>query len=162
MGVSSFPAGGGGAKEKRVDLFTATGAWTAPAGVSYAIAYVLGGGGGGGGKSNSSGSLGGSSIFGSITSRGGQGGTASQSYESGSVGKNAQANTGAGGEPKGTASTSTSNDAHGGGYSRIIQAGQAVVSGTSYTVTVGAGGSSGTDAGSGGSGYLAIEYYVEA
>ena len=36
------------AKEKRIEAFTGSGTWTVPAGVTYAIAHMLGGGGSGG------------------------------------------------------------------------------------------------------------------
>lgn len=157
MSYSVYPAPSG-AKEKRVALFTATGSWTAPAGVTYAIAHILAGGGGGGGSSN--GGYGGTSSCFGVSALGAAGGTQGQSTDWGS-GVSAQANTGGGGG-------STRNGPPNQGWipaaspafsASILVTGSIVSPGTSYTVTIGAGGSNGGNAGNGGSGYVAIEYY---
>lgn len=48
MGLSVFPAPGGGVTQK-VDVFTSTGTWTAPSNCSSVEVFLVGGGGGGGG-----------------------------------------------------------------------------------------------------------------
>lgn len=154
----SFKSLGSSAKEKRVVLFTATGSWTAPAGVTYAIATIMPGGGGGGGSSN--GGYGGSSSCFGATALGATGGTQGQSVDWGS-GVSGQANTGNGGG-------STRNGPANQGWipasssafnANALTFGATVSPGTAYTVTVGAGGSNGGNAGNGGSGYVSIEYY---
>jgi hypothetical protein len=143
-------------KEKRIAAFTGSGTWTVPAGVTYAIAHMLGGGGGGGGTAP------------------GDGGASSVAFSSGTVSSNggvrfrntadnaawtfaALANTGRG------ASLNNSNGDNGSaaGDSTYIVAGAAVTPAASITVTVGAGGAAGTNGKAGGSGYVYIEYYEE-
>jgi len=145
-----------------VAAFTASGTWTVPAGVTYAIAHIRAGGGGVG------------------TSGAGAGGTSSVAFSGGTIsatGGNAHnspsiavrtssagpANSGAGafftawdnngfdtGLGAGSGATS-------GAY---IVAGGAVTPAASITVTVGAGGTAGTSGAAGGSGYIWISYQV--
>ena len=164
MGVSSFPpvsGGGGASKERRIDYFSATGTWTAPTGVSYAIFTLVSGGGGGGGT-GASGSAGGDSSFNAISLLGGTPGTKAQGGLV-AVGASAGVNTGLGGAARGvdTSSTSSATATNGLSSQKIIR-GTAVVEATGYAVVVGAGGSGGENAGSGGSGYVTVEYLVEA
>lgn len=156
-----FPTGGA-VKTTKVEAFTASGTFTPPAGVTYAIAHIRAGGGGVG------------------NSGAGNGGTSSVAFASGTVsatGGNAQNSpslsvrtVSAGPANSGWGATYVSWDNNGfdtgigagsgataGAY---IVAGGAVTPGTGITVTVGAGGaagSSGTGA-AGGSGYVWIEY----
>jgi hypothetical protein len=60
-------------KEKRIEAFTGSGTWTVPAGVTYAIAHMLGGG-GGVGQGTTPGNGGDSSVAfasGTVISKGG-------------------------------------------------------------------------------------------
>jgi hypothetical protein len=159
---SSTPAAGGG-KEKRVQLFNATGTWVAPAGVTYAIAHLMSGGGPGGAYNVASAVGGNSSAFG--TSHTG----ASTAQEIGFgyttndyVGLDGRPNTGQGG------SGFCQNEQRGptapeGFESTIKKVGAVVVPGTSYTITVGAGAprsTSGSGHAGGGSGYVCVEYWI--
>lgn len=147
-----------------VAAFTASGTWTVPAGVTYAIAHIRAGGGGVG------------------NSGAGNGGTSSVAFASGTVsatGGNAQNSpslsvrtVSAGPANSGWGATYVSWDNNGfdtgigagsgataGAY---IVAGATVTPGGSITVTVGAGGTAGTSGtgAAGGSGYVWIEYQV--
>lgn len=139
----------------KVDRFTVTGTWTVPAGVTYAVAHILGGGGGSG------------------TAATGTGGTSSVAFAGGTV--SAAGGTGinnvlgatrfyaAGLANSGKGSLAYS-DQYGGDLSSLdgvyIVAGADVTPGASITVTVGAGGVAGTGGQAGGSGYVWIEYQV--
>lgn len=146
---------------KRIDKFTASGTWTVPAGVTYAIAYMMGGGGGSG-----------------QTGSGGQGGTSSVAFPSGTVsspgmqaggsrhvntyvhGKKAGVNNiGQGAVHVGDGSGGDSNSAPAPAGVFLVGGGT-VTPGGSVAVTVGAGGSAGISGDTGGSGYVYIEYYV--
>lgn len=151
----------GGSKEKRVDLITSTQSWTAPAGVTYAIAHLVAGGGGGGGNQANGTSGGTSSAFGQ-NFLGGTGGNRFGGIYNTSSGVSAGINTGRGGSGQADSSTSAQGLSGNGQGSSTMLFGSSVVPGTSYTITVGAGGSKGSSGGNGGSGYVAIEYYVEA
>ena len=140
-----------------VAAFTASGTWTVPAGVTYAIAHIRGGGGGAGRTGQ------------------GTGGTSSVAFAGGTV-------SAVGGGPLTTGNvTNTTSDAGAtnsgegaramwlvvdqagyvnGGNGAYIVAGGAVTPGASITVTVGAGGVAGTSGSAGGSGYVWIEYQV--
>jgi hypothetical protein len=158
-------------KEKRVERFTTSGTWTVPAGVTYAVANILGGGGGGGGRTSST-SVGGSKgsassvafASGTVTANGGEGGggTTSLFTETGIAGEPNSGN--GGGQIRDTAG-SVGALANTGQRSGVkIVAGAAVTPAASITVTVGSGGAGGgTTAvgGAGGSGYVWIEYFVE-
>ena len=155
---TSFVAVGGAMKEKRIEAFTGSGTWTVPAGVTYAIAHMLGGGGG----------------VGTLAS-GGDGGASSVAFASGTVtgpgssraiaddvinvnkagtnntGQSAQSvRSGAGGQNSGGASSLA-----------YTVAGAPVTPAASITVTVGAGGSAGSFGAIGGSGYVYIEFFEE-
>jgi hypothetical protein len=154
--VDAINAGGG---MTEVTAFTASGTFTVPTGVTYAIAHITGGGGGTGYASN------------------GTGGTSSVAFAGGTVsalGGNATPNAWSGGQFKTMAGMNNSgygaamyqirtadmNDglvmqAQNGAY---IVAGGAVTPAASITVTVGAGGTAGTGGAAGGSGYVWIEY----
>ena len=143
----------------KVAAFTSSGSWTVPAGVTYAIAHILGGGGGGGAQTVGGAGAGGDSSVafasGTVTALGGQEGMATQ------VGGNSTTfdepnNSGRGGK-----SNERANGSCTGGDAQWIVAGAAVTPAASITVTVGAGGTGGTGGlagGDGGSGYVWIEY----
>jgi hypothetical protein len=146
-----------------VATFTATGTWTVPAGVTYAIAHIRAGGGGVGTAANGAG--GNSSVAfsgGTVTATGGAAGFATGAVVvSGAAA--GQANSGNGAifntVTSGTSqySITSPGGAMNGAY---IVAGAAVTPGASITVTVGAGGVAGTSGAAGGTGYVWIEYQV--
>jgi len=146
-------------REKRIEAFTGSGTWTVPAGVTYAIAHMRGGGGGiGQGTTGGDGSA--SSVAfssGTVTANGGNKGTTrSVPHDQLSAGL---ANTG-------NAASIARNDSSPdntmrGGDAQMFVAGAAVTPAASISVTVGAGGSAGTNGAAGGSGYVYIEYYEE-
>lgn len=156
---SAWQAVGGATMIKKVDRFTASGTWTVPTGVTYAIAHMLGGGGGGAAQ----------------TSAGGTGGTSSVAFAGGTVsalggiGRRATGGGGFAGQPDEADNSGRGGVTNGGTYystdAQWVVAGDTVTPGASITVTVGAGGISGTGGnpgGEGGSGYVWIEYYEEA
>ena len=145
----------------KVAAFTSSGTWTVPAGVTYAIAHMLGGGGGGGGLTIGAATAGGNSSVafasGTVTALGGAEGLATQgNYGSGTPFPQPN-NSGRGGHPNTTGSGSCW-----GGDAQWVVAGADVTPAASITVTVGAGGTGDTsgadDGGDGGSGYVWIEY----
>ena len=145
-----------------VAAFTASGTWTVPAGVTYAIAHIRAGGGSTGTASVAAG--GSSSVAfagGTITATGGNGLQAQYDVASGVNHSAGQANSGHGATTSandGVRATSYANPkAQDGAY---IVAGGAVTPAASITVTVGAGGAAGTNGAAGGSGYVWIEYQV--
>ena len=145
-----------------VTAFTASGTFTPPAGVTYAIAHIRAGGGSTGTASVAAG--GNSSVAfagGTITATGGNGLQAQYSAVTGLTHAAGQANSGLGGRSAandGNVAVSTATpQAQDGAY---IVAGGAVTPGTGITVTVGAGGTAGTSGAAGGSGYVWIEYQV--
>ena len=144
-----------------VTAFTASGTFTPPAGVTYAIAHIRAGG-GGCGRGAAGGAGGTSSVAfagGTISATGGNG----SGMASGIVNMAAragQANSGQGASMNGIISSDGGIGANLGGYGAEIVAGGAVTPGTGITVTVGAGGTAGTDGAAGGSGYVWIEYQV--
>jgi hypothetical protein len=137
-----------------VDAFSASGTFTVPAGVTYAIAHIRAGGGGAG--DSSSGAGGTSSVAfagGTISATGGNGANTT----AGSVSVAGATNSGQGAGAR-ASSGSYRSEAADGAY---IVAGGAVTPASSITVTVGAGGAAGTNGGAaGGSGYVWIEYQV--
>ena len=147
---------------KRVARFTGSGTWTVPAGVTYAIAHMLGGGGGiGTGFSGGDGTA--SSVAfasGTVSSLGGHRGVSGQDANpSGAQVQAGQANSGQGAR-RARAGTDDGWGRGGfGGQSQWIVAGAAVTPAANITVTVGNGGSAGTAGAAGGSGYVWIEYY---
>jgi hypothetical protein len=142
-----------------VAAFTASGTWTVPAGVTYAIAHITGGGGGIG--SASSGDGGTSSVAfagGTVSATGGN--LLNNAQLSTSDGSAAGAtNSGYGATRVGRQSTTMAAGATA-GNGAIIVAGASVTPAASITVTVGAGGTAGTGGAAGGSGYVWIEYQV--
>ncbi len=144
-------------KMRNVATFTTSGTWTVPAGVTYAVANILGGGGG------------------AATSAAGTGGTSSVAFASGTV--NAVGGGGCNygfGTPGGVAGAA--NSGKGARASQLwtsaaytlfgaenpqdgtfIVSGAAVTAGASITITVGSGG---TGTVLGGSGLVYIEYEV--
>ena len=145
-----------------VAAFTASGTWTVPAGVTYAIAHILAGGGGTGGTTN--GGAGGTSSVafagGTISATGGNLGIALVGGGGLSfVTVAGAANTGEGAYASGAISGVNAHTAKAGNGAYIV-AGGAVTPAASITVTVGAGGTAGTSGAAGGSGYVWIEYQV--
>jgi hypothetical protein len=143
----------------QVDAFTASGTWTVPSGVTYAIAHIRAGGGGAGRASSGAG--GSSSVAfsgGTITATGG----AALNHN-----RDTQFTTVAGATNSGFGAFFNASDGNGyfttggdAGNGAYIVAGDDVTPGGSITVTVGAGGTAGTNGAAGGSGYVWIEYQV--
>lgn len=153
--VDAINAGGA----VKIEKFTASGTFTPPAGVTYAIAYILAGGGSTGTASVAAGGT--SSVAfaaGTVSATGGNGMTTFiTSNQQQSAG---QANSGFGGATFGTGSGSvTTENAQGKAQDgALITAGGVVTPSVGITVTVGAGGAAGTNGAAGGSGYVYIEY----
>lgn len=156
---------------KRVDLFIASGTWTAPTGVTYAIANIRAGGGGGAGSYNGTagnGSTGGSSSAFGTTALGGAGAHRSNLNGDGNIaGFAGPVNSGDGGGGCGTSTSNGHSPNRSGGAGAYLVIGSSVTPGTGYTITVGAGGAAGTAGfpggaagGAGGSGAVWIEYEV--
>jgi hypothetical protein len=150
-------------KEKRIAAFTGSGTWTVPAGVTYAIAHMLGGGGGAG--RGSSGNGGTSSVGfagGTVSGLGGRG-------QNLIVHLSSNITTGAGIANSGRGAYYSAVEGIGGRHATVGDAGSAqfivaadtVTPAASITVTVGAGGVAGTSGSAGGTGYVYIEYYEE-
>jgi hypothetical protein len=160
---SAWVSVGGATMIKKVEAFTASGTWTVPAGVTYAIAHIRGGGGG---------------TTSGITATQGDGGDSSVAFAGGTVtagggggilivGQNTYNGHAAGPPNSGQGATGTAgaNAYSSGGNAAdgaYIVAGDTVTPAASITVTVGAGGTAGTVGAAGGSGYVWIEYYEEA
>ena len=148
-----FPSGGS-VKTTKVEAFAASGTFTPPAGVTYAIAHIRGGG--GGVSDGAVGGTGGTSSVafasGTISATGGIGhrGIASPTTKAAGA-----ANSGHGGSVSGSAAGSFTAGQDG----ALIVAGGAVTPGTGITVTVGAGGTA-NQAAAGGDGYVWVEYQV--
>ena len=148
------------AKEKRIEAFTGSGTWTVPAGVTYAIAHMLGGGGGGGGQTQSGGNGSASSVAfasGTVSALGAAGGGRSFDVTN-EVPPASTANSGRGGYSN-RGGTNVVNSI--GRDAQWNVAGASVTPGASISVTVGAGGIAGTDGRDGGSGYVYIEFFEE-
>ena len=153
--VDAINAGGG---MTEVTAFTASGTFTVPTGVTYAIAHIRGGGGGIGTASSGAGGTSSVAFAGGTVSATGGGGF--QIYGPSLVSAIAgAANSGIGAVRSGTSAdpTASAGQAPDGAY---IVAGGAVTPAASITVTVGAGGTAGTGGAAGGSGYVWIEYQV--
>ena len=142
-----------------VEAFTASGTFTPPAGVTYAIAHIRAGGGGIGNASSGAGGT--SSVAfagGTISATGGTQVNLTRSDSLSQIIRAGVANSGQGASfglrigGLGIDLTPTAGD---GAY---IVAGGAVTPATGITVTVGAGGTAGTNGAAGGSGYVWIEY----
>jgi hypothetical protein len=151
--VDAINAGGG---MTEVEAFTASGTFTVPTGVTYAIAHITGGGGGVGASAGAGGTSSVAFAGGTISATGGAEMTLA-------VVNNAQwrnagaANSGNGARGVDNAGQQASVVGQDGAY---IVAGDAVTPAASITVTVGAGGTAGTGGAAGGSGYVWIEYLV--
>ena len=143
-----------------VQVFTASGTWTVPAGVTYAIANIRGGGGGAG--SASSGDGGTSSVAfaaGTISATGGKG----MIVGTNGLGISTAAGQANSGNPAYFATDNGSskvNNGSGVGHGTYIVAGGVVSPAASITITIGAGGTAGTNGSAGGSGYIWITYEV--
>jgi hypothetical protein len=166
--VSSFGKGvGEPAMITKVDAFTATNAsYTVPVGVTYMVAYIMGGG-GGAGSYNDSGAGGTSSVAfagGTISATGGNPCKANFGGGGGPFNLNTtagQANSGNGAIMTGSSSSGYFQNLEGRSGAYIV-AGGAVTAGATLAVTVGAGGTAGTSGAAGGSGYVYLEYQVKA
>jgi hypothetical protein len=141
-----------------VEAFTASGTFTPPAGVTYAIAHIRAGGGGVGLSAGTGGTSSVAFAGGTISATGGAPMTVECNPST------AARNAGAANSGNGAIGRDGGVDA---GYNLIgqngayIVAGGAVTAGVGITVTVGAGGTAGTPQGvAGGSGYVWIEYQV--
>jgi hypothetical protein len=144
----------------KVAAFTASGTWTVPAGVTYAIAHIRGGGGGIGISASGAGDGGSSSVAfasGTVTANGGTkaGGAAVAMYPGEASTPPANSGQGARNIDGGSGTFSWTVIATDGAY---IVAGANVTPAASITVTVGAGGTAGTDGEAGATGYVWIEY----
>jgi hypothetical protein len=150
-----------GGEDRRIEAFTASGTWTPPADVTYAIAHVLGGG---GSVNIGTAAAGGASSVafssGTITGAGGAAGTLNSTL-SGVGSEAAPANSGR----SGYRTWITSSNGQGNGRTSMGTPGDAAwmvgegdcTPGVGVTVTVGDGGTTGT---AGGSGFVYIEYWV--
>lgn len=144
-----------------VAAFTASGTWTVPAGVTYAIAHIRAGGGGQG--TGASGQGGTSSVAfagGTVSATGGLGANLGSTGSTSNLA--GAANSGLGGYRVGETNFGAGVTAYecAGQNGAYVVAGGAVTPGASITVTVGAGGTAGTNGAAGGSGYVWIEYQV--
>ena len=146
--------------EKRIEAFTGSGNWTVPAGVTYAIAHILGGGGGAGTSGGAGGNGGVSSVdfaSGLVAANGGTGGPVASSafvadkFTAGqnNGGRGVKVNIGSG-----------FNYSEGLDATYIVAAAD-VTPAAVIAVVVGAGGTTSGGTAPGGSGYVYIEYYEE-
>ena len=149
----------GVSKMKNVTTFTASGTFTPPTGVTYAIAYIKGGG---GGMNNSGAGAGGTSSVafasGTVSATGGAAVNAGHAAFTGAVGT-VNSGLGARAEYIWPSAAYTQYGSAQAGDGATIVAGAAVTAGVGISVTVGSGGTGGTGV-SGGSGYVYIEYEV--
>ena len=140
-----------------VDIFTASGTWTVPAGVTYAIAHIRAGGGGIGTSAGDGGTSSVAFAGGTVSATGGLANTqATNSVNRSTAGV---ANSGWGALGLFDSGAVYYANQYGGNGAYIV-AGGAVTPAASITVTVGAGGTAGTSGAAGGSGYVWIEYQV--
>lgn len=140
---------------QNVTAFTASGTFTPPTGVTYAVAHILAGGGGVGGSGGTGGTSSVAFAGGTISATGGapagSNGTGTAAYRTAGT-----VNSGQGANCRDDAQFSESTAQDG----ALITAGGAVTAGVGISVTVGAGGTAGTNGAAGGSGYVWIEYFV--
>ena len=140
---------------RKVAAFTASGTWTVPAGVTYAVANIRAGGGGVGASAGTGGTSSVAFASGTVSATGGAPITVSASATT-TNGNAGPANSGNGAWTRDDGSTAASNlKGQDGAY---IVAGATVTPAALITVTVGAGGTAGTNGFAGGSGYVWIEY----
>jgi len=139
-----------------VERFTASGTFTPPAGVTYAIAYIRGGGGGIGASSGAGGTSSVAFAGGTVSATGGTNMTgAIGSGTDNKVAGVANSGQGAKAVDSGGSWTAMSQDG------ALITAGGAVTASVGITVTVANGGTAGTPNGAaGGTGYVYISYEV--
>jgi hypothetical protein len=146
--------------QTNVERFTASGTWTVPAGVTYAIAYITAGGGGTALGTTPGGQGGTSSVAfagGTVSATGGLG-TGTSSFATSAVSEAGPANSGYGANIRaGSSAVEGANRAQNGA---IITAGATVTPAASITVTVGSGGTAGASGAAGGTGYVYIQYEV--
>lgn len=145
-------------------LFTATGAntWTVPAGVTYAIANIIGGGGGTGIGATAGGNGTASSVAfasGTVTATGGNHSSTTDTTHAGTAQATQTPNNYGDGAITVRSGTNTycSMYASRGAY---VRAGAAVTPGASLTITVGAGGTAGTNGAAGAPGVVWMEWGV--
>jgi len=138
-----------------VAAFTASGTWTVPAGVTYAIAHIRAGGGGIGATAGAGGTSSVAFAGGTVSATGGNAFT----DDANSLAKRSIAGAANGGQ--GAIGINDSNAfSFAGGNGAEVVAGGAVTPAASITITVGAGGTAGTNGKAGGSGYVWIEFQV--
>jgi hypothetical protein len=163
MSISVIPAAAAGSKEKRVDAFTASGTWTVPSGVTYAIAHIRGAGGGSGYNLVAPGDGGNSSVaFGvTVTANGGKANVIDGSSNQLNHSRAGANNSGQGATITGARVDISWNSAGSafGGDGAFIVSGSTVTPAGSITITIGAGGTAGSNGAAGGSGFVFIEYY---
>jgi hypothetical protein len=145
--------------QTNVAAFTASGTWTVPTGVTYAIANIRAGGGGVGVAAGDGGTSSVAFAGGTVSASGGLKSTiilpaAGAEYKTAGAANSGQGAWGSGGS---SAANYQSGLATNGAF---ITAGGAVTAGASITITVGAGGTAGTSGAAGGSGYIYITYEV--
>lgn len=148
--VDAINAGGA----VKVERFTASGTWTVPTGVTYAVAYIQAGGGGLGTSAGAGGTSSVAFAGGTVSATGG-GAMPNALTTNANIRVAGTANSGQGakGLNDGSAFVMIAQDG------ALITAGAAVTPAASITVTVGAGGTAGTPQGvAGGTGYVFIEY----
>lgn len=149
---------------QNVAAFTASGTWTVPANVTYAVAHIRGGGGGVGTASAAAGGT--SSVAfagGTVSATGGNafnGGAIGGTPSYGSVAGVANSGEGASYSAYRTAVANEGLNFIKAGNGSYIVAGGAVTPAASITVTVGAAGTAGTNGAAGGTGYVWIVYEV--
>jgi hypothetical protein len=144
-----------------VATFTASGTWTVPAGVTYAIATIRAGGGGMG--TAASGTGGTSSVAfagGTVSATGGAGVNLGLVTTVAGAAGTVNSGLGARGEGYNSGLTGAQQGTSFAGDGALITAGGAVTAGASITITVGAAGAAGTAGIAGGSGYIYITYEV--
>ena len=138
-----------------VAAFTANGTFTVPAGVTYAIAHIRAGGGGVGATAGAGGTSSVAFAGGTVSATGGAamtGGAEAAATDRGNAGA---ANSGNGGRALNSNNLGYQLVGQNGAY---VVAGAAVTPAATISVTVGAGGTAGTNGQAGGSGYVWIEY----
>jgi hypothetical protein len=147
----------GASKMRNIATFTASGTWTVPTGVTYAVANILGAG---GGAANSGAGTGGTSSVafagGTVSAVGGIGCNYGFGTPGGIPGAN-NSGKGARASQLWTGAAYTLFGAENAQDGALIVYGGAVTAGASITVTVGSGG---TGAVAGGSGLVYIEFEV--
>ena len=146
---------------RRVVRFTGNGTWTVPAGVTYAVAHMLGGG-GGSGLAQTAGNGASSTVAfsaGTVQSRGGIRIHYSNDTNSGPTGRVGLANTGKAANIGYTGGNRDHMMGRHAGDSQYVSSGAVVTPGQNISVAIGAGGSAGTSGAAGGSGYVWIEFY---